>query len=168
MTRGIPKQNDPPEETPIENGEPVEKSGVEEAKSKSKSKSKPAGEAEPKSQRRRRMASEKPAEGKPEAQPAAYGPSPAEKSEKPEKQTGPDPFDPSKFRYDPQHTEDLTKRVFTEGQITVRKPNDQEWFRVRPGPEWQLPASILLLKHDKKYRLIAPAIAPAVRTRRSR
>ena len=94
------------------------------------------------------------------AKPAAYGPSPTTAAPP---AGGPDPFDPESYRYDPQNMEGLVQRVWTEGQIQVRKPDDQEWFRARPGEEWQLAAAILLLKPDRKFRLIAPAIAPAVR-----
>jgi hypothetical protein len=59
------------------------------------------------------------------------------------------------------------QRVWTDGQIGVRKPNDQEWFRARTGVDaegqpWTMPASLLRRRVDGKYRLVDPDIAPAV------
>jgi hypothetical protein len=102
---------------------------------------------------------------KPKEDPKAeYGPSPTEPDS-----SKPDPFDPKRFRIDPQNKEALAQRVWTDGQIAIRKPNDQEWFRVRTGvdPEgepWIMPETpILQRRADGKYRLLTPDIAPAVK-----
>jgi hypothetical protein len=89
---------------------------------------------------------------------AEYAPSPEEADS-----SGPDPFDPKQFRAGSQTAASIAQRVWTDGQILIRKPNDQEWFRVRPGDDWKLMASILQRRADGKYRLLDPAIAPAVR-----
>jgi hypothetical protein len=82
---------------------------------------------------------------------AEYAPSPEEADS-----SEPDPFDPKQFRAGSQTAASIAQRVWTDGQILIRKPNDQEWFRVRPGDDWTLMASILQRRADGKYRLLDP------------
>jgi hypothetical protein len=94
---------------------------------------------------------------------AEYGSSPKE-----EKPLEPDPFDPTRFRTAGTTAAAAAQRVWTDGQISVRKPNDQEWFRARTGLDeegqpWSMPASLIRRRLDGKFRLIDPDIAPAVR-----
>jgi len=47
-----------------------------------------------------------------------------------------DPFDPASLRLSADYTAGLAvKKMLTV--IPVRKPNNKEWFRVRPGDDWQ-------------------------------
>jgi hypothetical protein len=89
-------------------------------------------------------------------------------SSKEEKPSEPDPFDPARFRTAGTTAAAAAQRVWTDGQISVRKPNDQEWFRARTGLDeegqpWSMPASLIRRRLDGKFRLIDPDIAPAVR-----
>ncbi len=44
--------------------------------------------------------------------------------------------------------------------VPVRKPNRQEFIRVRPGPEWQLDTALLDFKADGETYLVAPPLWP--------
>jgi hypothetical protein len=63
----------------------------------------------------------------------------------------------------PQDFAGLTrvKKLLTE--VPVRKPRDQEFFRVHPSPNYQLPqAAIIELKEDGETFFVHPSIAPEV------
>lgn len=49
----------------------------------------------------------------------------------------PDPFDPAALRLDANYAAGLgVKKMLAV--VPVRRPNKQEWFRVRPGDDWRL------------------------------
>jgi hypothetical protein len=48
------------------------------------------------------------------------------------------------------------KRLIT--RVMVRKPDRQEWFRVRSGPEWRVEVSALEFREDRDWFLVLPAV----------
>lgn len=48
------------------------------------------------------------------------------------------------------------------GTIPVRKPGKQEFFRVRPGDEWQLPVAVIEDGEDRELWIVAPGLVPEV------
>jgi hypothetical protein len=73
----------------------------------------------------------------------------------------PDPFDPAKLRLSADYSEGLgVRKVITT--VPNRKPNKSEWFRVRPGEEWQLQTAVLELERgvERLTYLVAPALWP--------
>lgn len=73
-------------------------------------------------------------------------------------QTG-DPFSLENLRL----SQDFDQAVGVQKLLTivpVRKPNRQEFIRVRPGPEWQLDTALLDFKEDGETYLVAPALWP--------
>jgi len=73
----------------------------------------------------------------------------------------PDPFDPASLRLDADYSEGLgVRKVITT--VPNRKPNKSEWFRVRPGEEWQLQTAVLEL--EKGVERMTYLVAPSLRT----
>jgi len=61
-----------------------------------------------------------------------------------------DPFDPERLRYD--EAEFIADNVHTKknyGAVKVRKPGQQEWFRLHPSPKYQMPAALFVRKNDE-------------------
>jgi len=46
--------------------------------------------------------------------------------------------------------------------VKVRKPNNQEWFRVHPSDNWRLQTTILRLKEENEDYLVLPNLRQAV------
>jgi hypothetical protein len=46
--------------------------------------------------------------------------------------------------------------------IPVRKPNNQDWFRVHSGEEYRLTVALIVLKDDKESYLVTPPIVPQI------
>ncbi len=46
--------------------------------------------------------------------------------------------------------------------VRVRKPNNQEWFRIHPSEEWRLQTTVLRLKEDREDYLVHPNVRKAV------
>ena len=68
----------------------------------------------------------------------------------------PDPFSPELFRLDLSRELIGIKKVI--GTVTVRKPGPKEFVRVRPEPEFRLPAGIIEVKEDRETFLVHPAM----------
>jgi hypothetical protein len=68
----------------------------------------------------------------------------------------PDPFAPERFRIDPTGMSAVAEKVLV--RIPVRKPNRQEFFRTRPGQEYQLTCAVLELKNERETYLVSPEI----------
>jgi hypothetical protein len=66
-----------------------------------------------------------------------------------------DPFDPRRLRLSQRLTEGIAvrKALIT---VPVRKPSRQEFIRVHPDENWQLPTVVLELKEDRETYLIEP------------
>jgi hypothetical protein len=73
----------------------------------------------------------------------------------------PDPFDPSQFAANSTIVGDagVVKQLVV---CPVRKPNKQEFVRVRPDPEYRLPAHLLELKNERETYLVIPEVAAAI------
>ena len=77
------------------------------------------------------------------------------KPEKPEAQRPepPNPFDPAALRLGADYGAGLgVKKVIST--IPVRKPNRQEWFRVRPGDDWRIQTAIFEAEADRETYLV--------------
>ncbi len=72
------------------------------------------------------------------------------------------PFDPASLRMDQSFADTVgVKKVLTT--VPVRKPNRQEFVRVRAEPTfWLTPAAIIEVKEDREVYLVRPDIVPAV------
>jgi hypothetical protein len=72
--------------------------------------------------------------------------------------TGPDPFDLDSLRLDPafEETAGVAKVLST---VPVRKPNDQEWFRVHPSLAYRGNFSCVKLKAENEFYLLKPKMA---------
>lgn len=70
----------------------------------------------------------------------------------------PDPFDPAQFAASSTVTGEfgVTKEMVI---CPVRKPNNQEYVRAHPGPDFRLRAHILELKEEREAYLVPPGIA---------
>jgi len=87
--------------------------------------------------------------------------SPATPATPPPRPEPPDPFDPASLRLNADYSEGLgVRKVITT--VPNRKPNKSEWFRVRPGEEWQLQTAVLELERgvERLTYLVAPALWP--------
>jgi hypothetical protein len=72
----------------------------------------------------------------------------------------PDPYNPARFRLDQDYT---TLQVETVAvSIPVRKPNKQEFIRIRPEPGFQVAVALLELQEDRDHYLISPECVGAV------
>jgi hypothetical protein len=64
-----------------------------------------------------------------------------------------DPFDPTLLRLDQSYLEGgASKKLLTN--IPVRKPSDQDYFRVHPDPEFRMTAALIVLKDDRESYLV--------------
>jgi hypothetical protein len=72
-----------------------------------------------------------------------------------------DPFDPANLRYDPSDTAHTAERIWTPGQISLRKPRSQEFFRAHHDLGFQLLGATLELKDEREYYFVTPNIATA-------
>jgi hypothetical protein len=68
-----------------------------------------------------------------------------------------DPFDPSRLRLSQDYaaTVGVKKQLIT---VPVRKPNRQDFIRVRSGAEWCLETAVLELKDDQETYLVDPSL----------
>ena len=75
--------------------------------------------------------------------------------------SAPDPFDPASLRIDPAMDAELgVQKVLVH--VPVRKPQRQEFFRVRPGQEYRMTMAVLELKEERETYAVMPAIANAL------
>lgn len=66
-----------------------------------------------------------------------------------------DPFnDLDQFRADPQEEQISVRKVLT--RVPVRKPSNQEFFRVHDGEKYRMDARVLELKDDRETYFVAP------------
>jgi hypothetical protein len=74
----------------------------------------------------------------------------------------PDPFDPATLRLDQSYADTVgVKKLLTT--VPVRKPNRQDFVRVRPDPGYRLsPAAIIEVKDDREVYLVTPNLAPGL------
>ena len=73
----------------------------------------------------------------------------------------PDPFNPAALRLGSDYSAGLgVKKVLST--IPNRKPGNSEWFRVRPGAEWQLQTAVLEVEKgvERATYLVSPALWP--------
>jgi len=71
---------------------------------------------------------------------------------------GPDPFDLDALRIDPAFEETAGVRKILS-TVPVRKPHDQEWFRVHPGETYRVNVSCIKLKDEGEFYLLTPHMA---------
>jgi hypothetical protein len=50
--------------------------------------------------------------------------------------------------------------------VQVRKPHNQEWIRVHPDPDFRCNFGTILLRDDREFYLLAPAISKDMRGHR--
>jgi hypothetical protein len=73
-------------------------------------------------------------------------------------QARPNPFAPESLRLDLNVAEGLgVKKVVAT--IPVRKPNNQDYIRVHPSPDFRLTVALIELKDDREVYLVRPHIA---------
>lgn len=70
----------------------------------------------------------------------------------------PDPFDLDFLRLDQSFLEGVGVRKVLN-TVPVRKPNAQDFIRVRPGERYRLPLAVIELKDDREIYLLPPPIA---------
>ncbi|MGY4289614.1 hypothetical protein ACVWXO_008880 [Bradyrhizobium sp. LM2.7] len=71
----------------------------------------------------------------------------------------PDPFDLANLRLSQSFTETVgVKKLVTT--VPVRKPNPQDWVRVRPEPEFRDNFAVIELKDDHEEYIIATPLIP--------
>jgi hypothetical protein len=74
---------------------------------------------------------------------------------------GADPFDPRRLRIDPAVGDHLgVKKALLN--VPVRKPNRQEFFRVRTGTNFRLAIAAIELKDEREFYAVLPGIAAAI------
>jgi hypothetical protein len=73
--------------------------------------------------------------------------------------TVPNPFDPAALRLNQSFADTVgVKKLLTT--VPVRKPNRQDFVRVRPDPAFRLtPAAIIEVKEDREVYLVPPGMA---------
>lgn len=69
----------------------------------------------------------------------------------------PDPFDPKRYRISPQNSlgQGVQKVITT---VSCRKPNKQEFFRIRRGIDWQYETAVLEESASREIFLVDPAV----------
>ena len=70
----------------------------------------------------------------------------------------PDPFNLDAIRLDPAFVKTAGVRKVLS-TVPVRKPHDQEWFRVHPDPAYRIDCSAIKLKEDGELYLVTPQVA---------
>ena len=95
--------------------------------------------------------------GNPSPTPELAPPAPA--TPPPVRPEPPDPFDPESLRLGGDYSEGLGVRKVIS-TIPPHKPNKSEWFRVRPGDDWQLQTAVLELEKgvERLTYLVAPSL----------
>jgi hypothetical protein len=71
-----------------------------------------------------------------------------------------DPFDPASLRLDQSFAATSVKKQLTT--VPVGKPNNQDFVRVHPSPDYRLTTALLELKDDHEMYLVAPALKEAL------
>jgi hypothetical protein len=71
-----------------------------------------------------------------------------------------DPFDPASLRLDQSFAATSVKKQLTT--VPVGKPNNQDFVRVHPSPDYRLTTALLELKDDREMYLVAPALKEAL------
>ena len=70
----------------------------------------------------------------------------------------PDPFDLANLRLDQSFVESAgVRKLLTT--VPVRKPNQQDFVRVHPDPEYRATLAIIELKEDREIYLVPPSMA---------
>lgn len=72
-----------------------------------------------------------------------------------------DMFAPENLRVSQDYVEQANVEQII-GTISVRKPDKQEFVRVRPGVEWQLPVAVIEDNVDRECWIVAPSLVPEV------
>ena len=68
--------------------------------------------------------------------------------------TKPNPFDPASLRLDQSFAESAgVKKLITT--VPVRKPNPQDFIRVRSGEDWRVQTAVIELKEDRETYLVS-------------
>jgi hypothetical protein len=71
----------------------------------------------------------------------------------------PDPFDLASLRLNPSFLETAgVKKLLTT--VPSRRPNQQDFFRVRPEPEFRESLAMIELKDDREDYLVRPEVLP--------
>jgi hypothetical protein len=93
--------------------------------------------------------------------PKSAAPTPPPDSSPPPKLEPPDPFSPASLRLGTDYSEGLGVRKVIS-TVPARKPSNSEWFRVRPGAEWQLQTAVLELEKgvERATYLVSPHLWP--------
>ncbi len=84
----------------------------------------------------------------------------SESNKKPqEKQTAPDPFDPATLRLSQDFSAKVgVKKVLTN--VPCRKPNRQEFVRVRAGGDWRVDTAVFEDSIDRETYIVAAEFVP--------
>ncbi len=70
------------------------------------------------------------------------------------KSESPNPFDPAALRLDQSFAESAgVKKLITT--VPVRKPNPQDFIRVRSGEDWRVQTAVIELKEDRETYLVS-------------
>lgn len=81
-------------------------------------------------------------------------------------QSAPDPFDAKALVLPPDFFAAGGSATPKPKNIQVRKPHNQEWIRVHPGPDFRGDFGVILLRDDREFYLLAPNIANAMKGHR--
>ena len=81
-------------------------------------------------------------------------------NEKVPEQPEPNPYDPARFRLDQDYDDVEVEPVIVS--IPVRRPTKQEFIRVHPDDEFQMPAGLVEFEGDRQFYLVAPGLRDAV------
>lgn len=73
--------------------------------------------------------------------------------------TSVDPFDLSRLTL-PQNFGDMVGAKKCLTAVSVRKPNRQEFIRVRPGGNWRIDTGVLEVKEERETYLVDPSLWP--------
>jgi hypothetical protein len=80
--------------------------------------------------------------------------------------SAPDPFDAKALVLPPDFFAAGGSATPKPKNIQVRKPHNQEWIRVHPGPDFRGDFGVILLRDDREFYLLAPNIANAMKGHR--
>lgn len=69
-------------------------------------------------------------------------------------------FDLDALRFDPQDHGAVAERVWTAGSIPIRKPNKQEFFRVKPGETF--PMAMVDLRDEGEFYIVSRTMIPTL------
>ncbi len=76
--------------------------------------------------------------------------------------TAPDPFNEEALRLPPNFMQKMAGAEKVLENISVRKPNDQEWFAVHPDPAYRRDYAAIKLKAEGEFYLLTAAVAAAL------